>query len=122
MRQMGLCCTITSASMIASRQVASPGVTSPTANNGNGGFSAHVRMLSFLEQQPLYNAANFSINRAQGAVGAYMNSTLVVTRLSVFLCPSSVVPSWTYPAAVHPVHGSGHRQQLLRLNRGVPRV
>jgi prepilin-type N-terminal cleavage/methylation domain-containing protein/prepilin-type processing-associated H-X9-DG protein len=62
-------------------------------NNGN--FSAQARLLPFMEQQNLYDAANFSINCINGAVGADMNSTVVATRLSAFLCPSDTPPAWT---------------------------
>ena len=65
------------------------------AQINNGSFSAQARLLPYMEQQPLYNAANFSLNCINGAVGAVVNSTVVTTRLSAFLCPSDTPPSWT---------------------------
>ena len=60
----------------------------------NGSFSASARMLNFLEQQALYNAANFSHEVDQVAYPVYVNLTVVATRLSVFLCPSDQAPGW----------------------------
>ena len=52
-----------------------------------GTWSASGLMLSYLEQMPLYNGANFSW--AIGASRAWkINSTVTQTNLSVFLCPS----------------------------------
>jgi prepilin-type N-terminal cleavage/methylation domain-containing protein/prepilin-type processing-associated H-X9-DG protein len=68
-------------------------VAGTTLNNGD--FSAHARLLPYLEQQTTYNAANFSVacyNDANG--GDKINSTCTARRLSVFLCPSSVAPGW----------------------------
>jgi prepilin-type N-terminal cleavage/methylation domain-containing protein/prepilin-type processing-associated H-X9-DG protein len=59
-------------------------------------LSQHAWMLLYLEQAPLYNAANWSIACYNDPVGSFMNSTLTTTRLSAFLCPSSPVPVWTY--------------------------
>jgi prepilin-type N-terminal cleavage/methylation domain-containing protein/prepilin-type processing-associated H-X9-DG protein len=60
----------------------------------NGGFSAQSRLLPFMEQQSLYNAANFSINVINGAAGVWINSTAIHTRIAGFLCPSDTPPSW----------------------------
>jgi prepilin-type N-terminal cleavage/methylation domain-containing protein/prepilin-type processing-associated H-X9-DG protein len=62
--------------------------------SSNGGFSAHARLLPFLEQQPLYDAANFSIDVINGAPGVWSNLTVVSSRLSGFLCPSDLPPRW----------------------------
>jgi prepilin-type N-terminal cleavage/methylation domain-containing protein/prepilin-type processing-associated H-X9-DG protein len=64
---------------------------------GNGDFSAQARLLPFLEQQALYNAANFSWYCKNGNSpyrGSWINSTVTGTRLSVFLCPSNPPPGW----------------------------
>jgi prepilin-type N-terminal cleavage/methylation domain-containing protein len=61
----------------------------------NQDFSAQARMLSYLDQQPLYNAANFSISCYNDAVGEAINSTLTRTRISSFLCPSAPLPTFT---------------------------
>ncbi|WP_422932115.1 DUF1559 domain-containing protein [Singulisphaera sp. PoT] len=60
----------------------------------NGSFSVHVRILPYLEQQALYNAANFTVDIINSDVGAYMNGTVSLTRLDSFLCPSDTPPSW----------------------------
>ena len=64
----------------------------------NHHFGPHARMLGFMEQQVLYNATN--INLACNIGGAdiwetYANSTVTITRLNTFLCPSDTPPSWT---------------------------
>jgi len=60
----------------------------------NGDFSIHARLLPYLEQQPLYNAANFNFAVFNSTVGDLINSTVQATRVSAFLCPSDTVPSW----------------------------
>ena len=60
----------------------------------NGDFSIHARLLPFLEQQPLYNAANFNFAIFNSTVGDVINSTVQATRISGFLCPSDSAPSW----------------------------
>jgi prepilin-type N-terminal cleavage/methylation domain-containing protein/prepilin-type processing-associated H-X9-DG protein len=52
-------------------------------------WSAHAMLLPYLEQAPLYNAANF--NMACCFAGPYpdaVNSTVYLTRIGSFLCPS----------------------------------
>jgi prepilin-type N-terminal cleavage/methylation domain-containing protein/prepilin-type processing-associated H-X9-DG protein len=64
---------------------------------GNGDFSAQFRMLPHMEQQAIYNTANFSIcafNDNAPVVGDAMNSTASLTRLATFLCPSATPPAW----------------------------
>jgi prepilin-type processing-associated H-X9-DG protein len=60
---------------------------SNTYSAGWGTWSAHGMMLGFLEQQPLYNAANFS-----WGVGMYVswgiNSTVSLAIVNTFICPS----------------------------------
>ena len=52
-------------------------------------WSAHALMLGYLEQQPLYNAANFNFAPAWGGqLGYYVNSTVYQSRVGIFLCPS----------------------------------
>jgi prepilin-type N-terminal cleavage/methylation domain-containing protein/prepilin-type processing-associated H-X9-DG protein len=67
-------------------------------NNGN--WSAHARLLPSLEQQALYNAANLLIACYNDTTGDMINSSVIVTRLNVFLCPSDTPPS-------HNVMGAG---------------
>jgi prepilin-type N-terminal cleavage/methylation domain-containing protein/prepilin-type processing-associated H-X9-DG protein len=60
----------------------------------NGGFGPLARLLPFLEQTSVYNAANFSIDVINGAPGMWSNTTAIFTRISGFLCPSDTPPSW----------------------------
>ncbi len=63
------------------------------------GFSAQACMLGFLENQPLYNACNFSLafvntsvfsgSQSANSIGASNpNDTVLFTNLSSFMCPS----------------------------------
>jgi prepilin-type processing-associated H-X9-DG protein/prepilin-type N-terminal cleavage/methylation domain-containing protein len=60
----------------------------------NGGFGPLARLLPYIEQQPLYNAANFSINVINNPPGVWINSTAIHTRIGSFLCPSNTAPTW----------------------------
>jgi prepilin-type N-terminal cleavage/methylation domain-containing protein/prepilin-type processing-associated H-X9-DG protein len=60
----------------------------------NGDFSIHARLLPFLEQQNLANAANFSFAVFNSTVGDLINHTVQATRVSGFLCPSDTAPNW----------------------------
>jgi prepilin-type N-terminal cleavage/methylation domain-containing protein/prepilin-type processing-associated H-X9-DG protein len=52
-----------------------------------GTWSAHALMLGYIDNQPLYNAANFSWN-CWYDVGYNVNSTVFNARINSFLCPS----------------------------------
>jgi prepilin-type N-terminal cleavage/methylation domain-containing protein/prepilin-type processing-associated H-X9-DG protein len=58
-----------------------------------GAWSAHAALLSYMEQEPIYQAINFSYE-AWGADGNGQNSnfTAVGNRVNSFLCPSSKPP------------------------------
>jgi prepilin-type N-terminal cleavage/methylation domain-containing protein/prepilin-type processing-associated H-X9-DG protein len=60
----------------------------------NGDFSQHVRMLPYMEQQNLYNSANFNFAAFNSTVGDLTNHTVYAVRVLGFLCPSSIAPSW----------------------------
>jgi prepilin-type N-terminal cleavage/methylation domain-containing protein/prepilin-type processing-associated H-X9-DG protein len=62
---------------------------------GNQDFSTHARLLGYLEQQALYNAANFSLGCYNDAYCEEINGTVTETRVSAFLCPSSPLPTFT---------------------------
>ncbi len=63
--------------------------------NLNGTYGPFARMLGQLEQQPLYNAINWSLECDQDATyGTPANSTATVARLAGFLCPSDSPPTW----------------------------
>jgi prepilin-type processing-associated H-X9-DG protein len=76
-----------------------PAITNTINSSGalasNVGFSAQARMLGFLEQQALYNCANFSIGCYNGTTTDDINTTVTQTRLNTFLCPSSPLPTFT---------------------------
>jgi len=63
---------------------------------GDQSFSAHFRMIPSLEQQAIYNAANFNVSCYDDSAGwpDAMNSTASIARLTTFLCPSDTPPSW----------------------------
>ncbi len=52
-----------------------------------GTFSAQAMMLGFLEQQSMYNAANFSWDVWEN-FGSATNSTVANAKLATFMCPS----------------------------------
>src|SRR5262249_33083100 len=60
----------------------------------NASFSAQARMLSFTEQAPLYNAANFALNVDQDGYDVWANISVIRTRLAMYLCPSAFAPAW----------------------------
>ena len=53
-------------------------------------WSCHALMLNYLEQTTMYNAANFMVgnNAGPGSLYFYMNSTVTLSRVNGFLCPS----------------------------------
>jgi len=55
-----------------------------------GNWSAQALLLPYLEQTPLYNAANFSLATGpiDGTGASSFNSTVYLTRIAPFLCPS----------------------------------
>ena len=57
-------------------------------------WGALAFMLASVEQQALYNAANFFIAPFNDTYSVFANSTVSCTRLSVYLCPSCPPPSW----------------------------
>ncbi len=52
------------------------------------GWSAQAMMLGYLEQTPLYNAANFSWSPTNGGNGYNLNTTVSNAVIAAFLCPS----------------------------------
>jgi prepilin-type N-terminal cleavage/methylation domain-containing protein/prepilin-type processing-associated H-X9-DG protein len=66
-------------------------------NVGWGTWSAHALMLGFLEQQPLYNAANFSWAVVMGQAWA-INTTVSNSVINTFLCPSDDLAPVAVPA------------------------
>jgi prepilin-type N-terminal cleavage/methylation domain-containing protein/prepilin-type processing-associated H-X9-DG protein len=62
-----------------------------------GTWSAHALMLGFLEQQPLYNSANFNWAVAMGP-GWQINLTVGNAMLNAFLCPSDDIAPVAVPS------------------------
>ncbi len=62
-----------------------------------GTWSAHALMLGYLEQQPLYNASNFSWAVVMGP-GWAINTTVTNSMVSSFLCPSDEMSPSPVPA------------------------
>jgi prepilin-type processing-associated H-X9-DG protein len=60
----------------------------------NGDFSAHLRLLGYMEQQPIYNAVNLNLPILNDTIGEAANFTVTLSRLTVFLCPSAPWPSY----------------------------
>ena len=57
-----------------------------------GAWSAQSMLLPFLEQNAMYNSLNFYWETRNNAFGEVINSTVITSRISGFLCPSSPVP------------------------------
>jgi prepilin-type processing-associated H-X9-DG protein len=57
-------------------------------------FAPHIRLLGGLEGQALFNAANFSVGVINDTYGEFANSTVSLTRIQTFLCPSNPLPNW----------------------------
>jgi prepilin-type N-terminal cleavage/methylation domain-containing protein/prepilin-type processing-associated H-X9-DG protein len=69
---------------------------SATAGAVNTSWSAHARLLGNLDQMAFYNAANFAYGATNNdGYGIVANATVVGARISTFLCPSNVLPSWS---------------------------
>jgi prepilin-type N-terminal cleavage/methylation domain-containing protein/prepilin-type processing-associated H-X9-DG protein len=71
--------------------------TTTGAQSSATDFSAHARMLGFLEQSAIYNSINWSLGLVNDPVGIVANLTAGTIRLQVFLCPSTPLPAWTAP-------------------------
>jgi prepilin-type N-terminal cleavage/methylation domain-containing protein/prepilin-type processing-associated H-X9-DG protein len=56
-------------------------------SSGWGSWSASSLMLSYLEQQPVYNACNFNVVNAF-SMGWWQNYTIGNTLMNIFVCPS----------------------------------
>jgi len=61
----------------------------PVKNYNWDSWSGHALLLSQLEQNALYNSCNFMLgNNMPNSYGWFANSTVNLTRLTVYLCPS----------------------------------
>jgi prepilin-type N-terminal cleavage/methylation domain-containing protein len=82
----------------------------------NGSYSAQGRLLGFTEQSALFNAANFVVGNNNDNYGVYANSTVVLTKINLFLCPSCPPPNWvleaTNPLRSYPAPGNNYFASL----------
>jgi prepilin-type N-terminal cleavage/methylation domain-containing protein/prepilin-type processing-associated H-X9-DG protein len=64
---------------------------STNANRNNNfqwdNWSCHMMFLPYMEQQTIFNACNFMVGNNEG-INFYMNSTVTLSRIQAFLCPS----------------------------------
>ena len=60
-------------------------------------WSIHAQLLGYLEQNPIYNAINFSYPPVASTQGAAAANTVLLIRINTFLCPSDNKrgPNWT---------------------------
>ncbi len=74
-------------------------------------WSAHAMMLNYLEQTPLYNAINFSMEGRGSDYASAANSTAYNAKIAVFLCPSDtnggIVNDNCYYGSVGPTTNAG---------------
>jgi prepilin-type N-terminal cleavage/methylation domain-containing protein/prepilin-type processing-associated H-X9-DG protein len=78
---------------------------------GSGCFSAHARMLGYLEHSEFYNAANFNLitfNDNPTQVGPWANWTISTARISTFLCPSCPNANWTMKGVPYTAIAAGN--------------
>jgi len=73
----------------------------------NAEFSTQARLLANLEGQPLYNSMNFSVGVINDTYGEYANSTVSLTRLQMFLCPSTTWPTFVGTPWLAPLSSFG---------------
>jgi prepilin-type N-terminal cleavage/methylation domain-containing protein/prepilin-type processing-associated H-X9-DG protein len=87
-----------------------PRVNGAGAVQSNWDWSVHARLLTYLEQQALYNAINWSIGAISNDPNYYANTTVTTTRVNNFLCPSCPPPTWlTNPGTGYtPTQASGN--------------
>jgi prepilin-type processing-associated H-X9-DG protein len=82
----------------------SNGAFPPGDLGGWSGWSAHTRLLPYLDQSPLFNAVNFafsnriyygspSLDPGDDTAHTEVNTTVTLTRLVGFLCPSAISPT-----------------------------
>jgi len=70
-----------------------------TTSNGPrywGAWSAQTMLLPYMEQKPTYDSINFNILGRSDGFAENTNATGVMTRINVFLCPSSTPPPTTW--------------------------
>jgi prepilin-type N-terminal cleavage/methylation domain-containing protein/prepilin-type processing-associated H-X9-DG protein len=78
-----------------------PGPTSAAGSvccpyGGWGAWSAQSMLLPYMEQTPVYNAANFNIIMRGDGYGEVINTTTTTAVINSFLCPSSPATQGTW--------------------------
>lgn len=66
------------------------------------GWSAQAMLLPYLDQQQVYDMANFSVATVGDTPTDSMNTSSTLTRINVFNCPSDNVPSATWYSVRYP--------------------
>jgi hypothetical protein len=78
------------------------GSEAPTSGNtccpqlGWGAWSAQAMLIAYMEQVPVYNAANFNLVMRGDGYSEAINTTTTQARINTFLCPSSPLPQGTW--------------------------
>jgi prepilin-type N-terminal cleavage/methylation domain-containing protein/prepilin-type processing-associated H-X9-DG protein len=75
---------------------------------GSGVFSVHARLLGYLEQTAMYNAANFKLAAFNDSYSSYANSTVCTAQIHTFLCPSGTGASWTMKGVPYTANAAGN--------------
>jgi prepilin-type N-terminal cleavage/methylation domain-containing protein/prepilin-type processing-associated H-X9-DG protein len=76
--------------------------------SGAAGFSAQARLLGYMEQTAMYNAANFWLDAFSDPYSAYANSTVCTAVISSFLCPSSPGANWPMKGVPYTANAAGN--------------
>jgi prepilin-type N-terminal cleavage/methylation domain-containing protein/prepilin-type processing-associated H-X9-DG protein len=66
------------------------------SEGGWGSWSAQAMLLPYMEQVPVYNAANFNLVMRGDGYSEIINTTTTQSRIAAFLCPSSPLPIGTW--------------------------
>ena len=78
------------------------------AATGTGVFSAQARLLGYMEQTAMYNAANFWLAAFNDSYSSYANQTVCTANISSFLCPSSPPASWPMKGVPYTANAAGN--------------
>jgi prepilin-type N-terminal cleavage/methylation domain-containing protein/prepilin-type processing-associated H-X9-DG protein len=82
--------------------------TGAGAATGTGVFSAQARLLAFMEQSAMYNAANFKLACFSDSYSSYANSTVCTANISSFLCPSCSFATWPIKGVPYTANAAGN--------------
>lgn len=84
-----------------------------TRDNGQYAHTIHVMLLPYLDQTPLYNNIDFSVDPQTGTA----NQEVRRTKVTVFMCPSAkVIEDSTYAQHNYPVAMSDHGYGLCGIH------